>query len=169
MASGVDAVLTRDGRKYPELMAFNAQRKNPLLPWSSFGTSTGVGSGNINIRTDFNPNSNVGFMPYISLCTVAVRNTVAVLTTAFAITANIAHFERSEAGTLVLGQLTVVAVSATTWDASLSQPVYLGRVRRGTVGRIDAQCLDVNTAVVTVFMTGFMSESPFIAPDYWRI
>lgn len=155
-----------DGRPYVEL-PFGIQ------PWSASRLVTGnAGGGEMQVTFLFNPSADRSFQPYVSLHHVGIIGDVALLTNpVVTVQQNGDNWERAMLSVLTAVDLIEMSasLSAVSSTGSSGRVTYLGRVEQGTAGTLKFACLNTNTATMNVVASGFYSDRPFVAQDYWRI
>lgn len=166
MALAIVSPAKLDGRIYPQLPKgmYRWTTKSPSGTGTVAGTTTSV-------NIDFNPDLNEDFQPYVSLSTVQISTRVAALTIlGVRIKLQATDFEDQPTGTVrTIGAFNMRNYAvATTYSGHYDHPAYLGRVVKGTLGRMVVELEEVDTTVYESWATGFWSDKPFIVPHYLR-
>lgn len=161
----VGLAMRRDRRDYPSL-------PKGVSRWvaSSSGFSTGAGSGNVLVNVDFNPQSNPEFQDYVSLSSVRVGSeTVALTEFGVEIQTDSDDFEDDQGFVSPLGDFQMRTMeSATRFRGGFYEPLMLGRVSKGSPGRLQLRMQEILSVNYMFHLTGLISDKPFLAPYFWR-
>lgn len=165
MAVTTNMPVRVDGRKYTEL-------PKGMRRWTAAGSATGTVAGTImSFNADVNPQANPDFQQYVSVSSVGIQTQTAALTILQArVIASVGFWEDYLLATRAVYMIDMVNVStALIFGGVMIEPSYLGRVIKGTTGRILTDIEEVDGTNYSVTMTGLMSDYPFLAPEFWKV
>lgn len=142
-----------------------------IKPWSWQGKATGdAGGGQINLQCAFNLDSLVSYQPYVSFCSFNFNTAIALAISDVGVFASQGHWERAVLDAVFLEEVNIrVTAAATSLTGAHHDTIYLGRSQKGTQALITARVINVDTMVFNGTMSGFVSDRPFMAQDYWRV
>lgn len=161
-----DVTALVDGRDYSGILPSGIQ------VWQAQARVTGDGTaGNQSITVQFNPQSDVGFQPYVSVSLCGIQTQVAALVGGIQVVAADNHWERSVGTQMILKAFQpVLTLSATVKFAGVDHEIaYVGRGVKGQSLDLIVQFLEVDTMIADIDITGLISDHPFIPYDYWRV
>lgn len=163
MAVTVTEQVRAVGREYQGL-------PEGIQPWEAILTATGTNTGGqMSLNFEFNPDSLVTFLPYVSLCSVSLRAAVADPGN-MDVTLQALHWEKAPFQAVVVKVLVpVVTEAAETRSAEQDDGIYLGRALRGVTANLRVRGLNVDTATYVVACSGLISDRPFMHNKLWSV
>lgn len=121
---------------------------------------------------EFNTNSQETFQPYVQISNWTGNNQVAGITEGISLEIVQNDWERSSVlgGSVALGVIEPISLGAVDNAVGLDPNVkLLGRVLKGTPGRLYIATTNTNTKIVTVFISGLTSDFPIVGIDTLRV
>lgn len=151
-----------DGRKYPE-------PPSGMQIYAAAGSVIGSsGGGHQTVVFDFNPSGDRIFQPYVSIDFMSVNGSVAIIGNVWVYQV-VNNWERSIGLARTIDVLVpVVTESSVQLQAAKHDTINLGRVELGTNGQLRFRAAEVDTAVMDISISGFISDQEMIGRDVWR-
>lgn len=156
-----------DGRHYgsdpPRTSEKMVQLPLGIQSFSAQGTVTGAGGGgHSTVSFLFNPSSDRTFQPYVILDFVSVEHSVADAGNAWVFQV-LANWERAELLHRTLDVIKPIETESSVQFAQTDHSTHnLGRAILGTTGELRVRMAEINTAVTTINISGFISDLPMI-------
>lgn len=163
MASLTEIEIQQDGRVYEGL-------PQGIEPWFAYGRAVGTGSGQLGVLLKVNPTASNEFQKYISIDHVGISSTTAELTDDVECLLRGEDWEKAPVYSIMFARLDPqITIGTPYMGDAWNDTFYAGRSVPGSVGGIEVRTKDVNTAVVRISLSGFVSDRPFLAQHYWRV
>lgn len=142
-----------------------------IKPWSWQGKATGDGTGGqINLQCAFNLDSLISYQPYVSFCSFNFNTAGALAVSDVGVFATVAQWERATLDAVFIEEVNIRVTAVTTsLTGAHHDSIYLGRSLKGTQALVTCRLINVDTMVFNGTMSGFISDRPFMAMDYWRV
>lgn len=163
MSQEISLVPKIDGRLYSGL-------PQGIFRWTAQVNSTGAGSGTMSFHLKFNNGDSPDFQRYASISTMSINcSSVALTKKGAVIWQQSGDWEDYNSSTRSIGSFEMLEGSVATQHAGqFNVPTLLGRVKKATTGQINIQLQEINLVDYTFSASGFVSDKPFLAPNFWR-
>lgn len=151
-----------DTRDYPQL-------PTGVSRWIASAGGTGGTTGVATAVFQFNPQQNPDYLKYVTIDRITLHVHSAELTAVGVHAwAELLNWEDTPAdfyfATFQLGQINSSVIATGAW----TDPTTLGRMEKGTNGQISVAVQEIINAVYLMNLSGFISEFPILARDFWR-
>lgn len=160
MTASLDVAVKADGWHYPGL-------PEGTRAWHAEALLAGVASsGTWQVFFQFNPNQDNSYLPYVSVSRWSFRGSMGGVVELLTVQN---QWEYAVADYQLLDQKQETAGIGSQFSAAGFETIYVGRPTAGTKGSLLVRSDDVISTSRVVYISGFMSDLPFIAPDTLRI
>lgn len=152
-----------DPHKYPNLPE-GVQR------WFGHAKYTSALGGNYDFRVLFNPDSDVTWQPWVSVSRMTLKSDTAAQTILGGGILRVGGSweDPGAIGHWVQNFTMVNFVDAASFIGTMSEPLYLGRIARGTPGTLSVIGQEIDMATYVFDISGFISNFPIPANNNWR-
>jgi hypothetical protein len=152
-----------DGRRYEDL-PLGVQR----FDCAASVTGAADSSDQERVEVNFNPTSSRTFQPYVAISQIGIRLD-GTTTLDVDVLLQGADWEKGLVGGGMLTTVTLTATTiATNRAGAFNGMLFLGRTVQATDGTVYIRTQERNGATMTVNVSGFISDRPFIPQFNWR-